>query len=527
MKETKKNPPTSSNKQPFSFAKLNRSAGILLHITSLPSSFGIGDFGSGARAFANFLHRSGQTFWQLLPLNPTTAGQGYSPYSASSAMAGNPLLISPELLVEEKLLTETDIAPYRMAETNKVDYKKAEKNKCALLEKAYQNYCNGSSALQKAFVSFCEKEDYWLNDFALYSVLQKENKGKPWHEWEEPFKQHDANTLRRFEEAHSEEINKIKWQQLIFAKQWHALKNYCNNLNIKLFGDMPIYVGYDSSDVWSNREIFSIDANGKQEFVAGTPPDEFNKDGQLWGMPVFKWEVIQKQNYNWWIKRLRKNLELFDLLRLDHFRAFEAYYQVKAGSQTALEGKWIKALGNEFFSIVKKELENKDLPFVAEDLGHIDEPVYKLRDDFKLPGMEVLQFAFGEDMPTNVHIPHNQVPVAVVYTGTHDTNTILGWYKDLPKQRKKNLASYTGIKITQQNVADVLCRIVYASVSKLAILPLQDIIGLNEKARMNIPSYGENNWAWRATSKLMNKEVEKKLTEWVRIYNRTYKESDQ
>ncbi len=503
---------------PFSFAQLNRSAGILLHITSLPSAFGIGDLGPGAFAFAGFLQRSGQTFWQLLPLNPITAGQGFSPYSAYSGMAGNPLLISPELLVKDGLLSKKDITKYKVEESDKVDYEQAEKTKYALLDKAYNNYVNNPSNLEKEFKAFGKKERHWLDDFALYSVLKQEHEGKQWSDWEEPYKQHDVKALKKFEAAHKEAIDKVKWQQFIFSRQWQQLKTYCNNLNISMFGDMPIYVAYDSVDVWSNRHIFSIDEEGKQEFVAGTPPDNFNENGQLWGMPIFKWDVLKQQNYDWWLNRLRKNLQLFDLLRLDHFRAFAAYWQIKAGAKTAKAGEWIEAPGHEFFDLVKKEIG--EMPFVAEDLGHIDAPVYKLRDDFELPGMEVLQFAFGDNMPQSVYIPHHHVPISVVYTGTHDTNTTVGWYKQLDKAGKRSLSDYLGVKVTPKNVCDLLCRMTYASVSKLAVLPMQDVLCLDEKARINIPSSGENNWAWRITSDQINEAVEAKLKEWCTLYDR-------
>lgn len=516
MKETYEN--TQAMSGATSFRDLKRSAGILLHITSLPSSYGVGDIGPDAKTFADFLHRSDQTFWQLLPVNPTTESNGNSPYSATSAMAGNPLLISPDILISEGLLTEKDVLSFQVKESDKIDFKKIEENKYAILEIAYRNYNEKDSSLHKEFADYCDKEAYWLNEFALFSVLQQENNNKPWYEWEEPLKQHDKHTLEQFSDKNQAAITKIKWQQYVFAKQLQELKTYCNGLNIQLLGDMPIYVAYNSVDVWSNKDIFSLDEKGKQLFVAGTPPDDFNEEGQLWGMPVFKWDVLKSRNYDWWITRLKRNLEFFDFLRLDHFRAFSAYWQVKADAKSALEGEWIEAPGKELFTHVQKEIEH--MPFIAEDLGDIDEKVYALRDEFGLPGMEVLTFAFGEKMEANVHIPYNHIPLCVVYTGTHDTNTTLGWFTSLPKATKKNFLLYTGIKITKKNVCDVLNRMAYGSVSRLAVLPMQDILELGEEARMNMPSSAKDNWTWRMTSKQMNKAMEEKLQQWCAIYDR-------
>ncbi len=509
---------TKKQDTPFLFTDLPRSAGILLHITSLPSPFGIGDMGPGAKAFADFLSQSGQTYWQLLPLNPTSAGMGNSPYSANSSMAGNPLLISPQLLIADGLLTEEEVTPYRIKDTDKVDYNQAETTKYALLDKAYVSYTHNSASLQKEFNRFDRGEKYWLDDYALYTILKKEHEDRQWSDWADAYKQRNPKALKRFAKAHANAINKEKWLQFMFSRQWHSLRTYCNNLNIRLFGDMPIYVAYDSADVWAHRDNFSIDAAGKPLFVAGTPPDVFSENGQLWGMPVFKWKALKQQGYKWWINRLRKNLELFDLLRLDHFRAFAAYWQVKAGSETAANGEWINAPGKEFFTVLKKELG--EMPFVAEDLGHIDEPVYKLRDGFKLPGMNVLHFAFVDDMAKSPYIPYHHRPVSVVYTGTHDNDTTIGWFKTLPKEAKKRFHQYTGQKINANNVCDILCRMCYASVSKLAVLPMQDVLELDEKARMNTPSSGDKNWGWRMLPDQMNESVMNKLIEWCTVYDR-------
>ncbi len=460
MKKIKAGKTKTEKKETFSFTNLQRSAGILLHITSLPSAYGIGDMGPQAKEFADFLQRSHQHFWQLLPLSPTTAGQGHSPYSSTSSMAGNPLLISPDVLVEDGLLSRKDLPAYELPESDHVDFDKASENKYRMLEKAFQNFSANPSALGKEFAAFCKKEAFWLDDFALYSVLKSHHENKQWSDWEKPFKMHNTKALKQFSGEHKEEIDKIKWQQWIFSRQWHSLKDYCNNLDIQLFGDMPFYVAYDSSDVWSHRDIFSLNKDGKPELIAGTPPDIFNDNGQLWGMPIFKWDVLKQHNYEWWIRRLKKNVELFNLTRLDHFRAFAGYWQVDASETTAINGKWVKGPGKPFFTALKKALG--DMPFVAEDLGYIDEPVYKLRDDFNLPGMEVLQFAFGEEMPTNVHIPHQHKPMAAVYTGTHDNNTTIGWFKCLAAVGKEKPQSVyrsknDGKKCMQYTKQDDIC----------------------------------------------------------------------
>jgi 4-alpha-glucanotransferase len=500
---------------PFSFEKIERAAGILMHITSLPSGFGIGDFGPQARAFAQFLYNSKQSFWQLLPLNPTANGAGHSPYSSYSAFAGNPLLISPELLVEEGLLEEKDLLPFRIQDTNEVLFDTTEKNKYSLLEKAFENFQKGSSS---SFRNFCEQQDYWLNDHALYSVLKKQHDNKAWYDWPEAYKARDKKALEEFAAQHEQVMEEVKWRQFIFSEQWHKLKTYCAELNIHLFGDLPFYVAYDSVDVWANREIFNLHASGNMMSVSGVPPDAFNDDGQLWGMPVFRWDELKKRNYDWWIKRLAKNLELFDVVRLDHFRAFSSYWDIDAGKKSAKEGKWIKGPAHDFFNTLLKEFGA--LPFVAEDLGEIDDDVYTLRDDFKLPGMNVLHFAFGEDMPENNYIPHHHRKQSLVYTGTHDNNTTVGWFRSLSTVELNNLCRYTGTVVTEKNVCDVMMRLAYGSVSRLAVVPMQDVLCLDERSRMNMPASEERNWIWRMTPGQYDIELEELLKNWCLTYDR-------
>ncbi|HEV7349566.1 malto-oligosyltrehalose synthase [Telluribacter sp.] len=500
-------------------AKNERGAGILLHITSLPSPFGLGDLGPEAKAFADFLYRTGQKYWQLLPLNPTEQGQAHSPYSALSSRAGNPLLISPELLADAGLLDPKDFKKYRLPQKDQADYAEAERIKTELFEIAWKNYKDGEFATMKQqFLDFCRQEALWLDDFALFIVLKDKNGGKPWFEWPEEFKQRDKKVLEKLKAEQADQFEKTRWLQFIFLSQWKRLRTYCNNRGIQLFGDMPFYTSYDSVDVWANREIFSLDKEGNMTGIAGVPPDFFSEDGQLWGMPVFEWDVLKKQNYRWWIERLIKNIELFDIVRLDHFRAFADYWVVPAGEKTARRGEWKLGPGSEFFNQVKKEMGG--LPFIAEDLGDVSPIVLELRDEFELPGMKVIQFAFDESMPQSIFIPHNFTPNFVAYTGTHDNNTILGWYNQEGKEDKKRMDKYLGRVLERDEIAPAMCRMAFASVAKIAIIPLQDLLGLDEKSRMNYPGEGEGNWLWRLKPGQLTKEAEKQLLEWTRIYNR-------
>ena len=498
----------------------NRGAGILMHITSLPSDFGVGDLGPQAKSFANYLNRSGQKYWQLLPLNPTEDGQGYSPYSAISSMAGNTLLISPEGLVDDGLLEKSLIKEEIIKGKSEVDYAAASNLKNRLFDEAYRNFSNNSShILHSAFEDFCQKESDCLNDYALYVALKQHHLGKPWYDWPEEYKMRHANALDQFITDNTATLDKIKWLQFIFFKQWNELKAYCNKLNIQLFGDLPFYVSNDSSDVWANKEIFCLDAEGKMTNVAGVPPDYFNDNGQLWGMPLFKWDVLKEQNYDWWLKRIKKNLEMYDLLRLDHFRAFSTYWDVPAIEETAKNGTWKPGPGSDFFRVLKQQFG--ELPFVAEDLGDVDQAVYDLRDEFNLPGMRVLQFSFGEDQAQSVHSLHNYNLNSVAYTGTHDNNTSQGWYaQDATKMIKKNLKQYSGAKLKKKNIHLQLGKLAYSSVAKIVILPMQDVIGLDESARMNMPASIEKNWVWRLKPDQLEEKYSKGLRKWVEVYNR-------
>ncbi len=497
-----------------------RSAGILMHITSLPSRFGIGDLGPQAQAFANFLHRTHQKFWQLLPLNPTEQGQSHSPYSSLSSKAGNPLLISPELLANNGLLQAEELQQYYLPCETQTNYTEAERVKGELFNKAWRTFKEGKfGVLEQQFNEFCQTEESWLNDFALFMVLKKRNEGEPWFRWPEEYRLHQLKALENLTNQHKDELEKIKWLQFIFAKQWKKLRHHCNQHDIQLFGDMPFYISYDSADVWSDREIFAINEEGNMTGVAGVPPDAFSDDGQLWGMPVFRWDILKKRNYNWWIQRFKKNMELFDIVRLDHFRAFVDYWEVPATETTARHGEWNPGPGADLFTVAKEELGS--LPFVAEDLGDINDAVYQLRDQFNLPGMKILQFAFGEDMQTSIHAPHNYHENFIVYTGTHDNNTIRGWYRcEVNNENRHRLEQYVGHPATEEDIHIVLGRLAYLSVAKTVILPMQDVLALDESCRMNTPASNKNNWGWRLLPEQLTEDAESLLKEWTSIYNR-------
>jgi len=474
-----------------------RAAGILMHITSLPSAFGIGDLGSEAYRFIDLLSAGKQKYWQILPLNPTKDQNGHSPYSGISAMAGNTLLISPELLLQEGLV-RPDLKKARLPLDHHVDFKAVEHLKARLLKEAYQNFSkNPGDDLHQAYIAFCKNETGWLDDFALYTVIKQHHHGLEWYKWPEGLKRREVSVIQAFTEKVSGKIREVKWQQFIFYRQWAQLKSYASEKGISFIGDLPFYLDLDAVDVWCHPECFELNDNFMPEKVAGVPPDYFNEKGQRWGMPVYDWKAMKTEGYSWWINRLKKNMELFDLLRLDHFRAFYAYWEIPAADQDASGGKWVKAHGNHFFKTLGAALGH--LPFVAEDLGEASAGVEALRQAFNLPGTKVLQFAFDEDLLASPHIPHNFTDAnCVAYSGTHDNNTLKGWFEnELGPEGKKRLSLYSGQNITAENVHQVLARLVYASMAKIAILPVQDILGLDENARINIPGQAQGNWTWR------------------------------
>ncbi|MBL0740592.1 malto-oligosyltrehalose synthase [Chryseolinea lacunae] len=475
-----------------------RGAGVLMHITSLPGSYFVGDVGHEAYRFVDFLSSAKQSYWQVLPLNPTSVSHEHSPYSAYSSMAGNPLLISPDLFVDGGLLTEADLKPLRTS-TPSLNFDKATVLKTFILDKAWKNFQEDTGKFsEEALIAFSQRESYWLNDFALFAVLRNVYQTS-WTEWPAPLRHRQPEALWKFSNEHANAIAFVKWQQFMFDEQWQQLKTYSNDRDVKLVGDLPFYVIHDAADVWANRELFSLDDTGSIVGMAGVPPDYFSDEGQLWGMPVYRWDAMSNDDFGWWKQRLRKNMERYDLLRLDHFRAFASYWEVPASESTAVRGEWKPGPGNLFFDAVRAAFGH--LPFIAEDLGEITPDVFELRDMFELPGMKVLHFAFGEDLPRSLYAPHHHEKNFLVYTGTHDNNTTVGWFEqDLTPADRVRLEQYAGRPVSHKNVHEVLMQLAYGSVSKIAIVPLQDLLGLDGASRMNTPGSAKGNWTWRLTT---------------------------
>lgn len=498
-----------------------RSSGILLHPTSFPSRFGIGDLGLEAYNFIDFLQQSYQQYWQVLPLGPT--GYGNSPYACYSAMAGNPQLISPEQLKEQGLLTEDDFANLPAFDTSQVEYEKIAPIKLDLLKKACQNFKTQATPLQqKEFSGFCQSKAYWLDDYALFMALKDSNGGSSWYTWEPEIAKREPKAIEQAQRQLTEEIYFHKYIQFEFFRQWSELKTYANMRGIHIIGDIPIYVAHDSSDVWANPNIFCLDEEtGEAALMAGVPPDYFSATGQLWGNPVYNWEELEKQDFKWWLGRFQAMLDYVDVIRIDHFRGFEAYWAVEQGEETAINGEWLKAPGEELFETIKQKLGT--LPVLAEDLGVITPEVEALRDQFEFPGMKVLQFAFGSD-PGNPFLPFNYPRNAVVYTGTHDNDTTIGWYNQASDWEKRNLLLYLGC-ISPEGIHWDLIRLALSSIANQAIIPLQDVLGLGTEARMNFPSVAEGNWGWRYQKEALTEELSQKLKVLTTLYGRAPKES--
>ena len=496
---------------------MKRGSGILLHITSLPSPYGIGDFGSGAYRFADLLNRAGQSYWQVLPFTPTESAMGNSPYSSSSAFAGNKLLIDPEGLVKEGFLTEDDVGEIPAFSEKEVDFERAIGFKDELLGRAYDRFLERGTSSD--YDEFCNRNTYWLPDYSLFSALKDNLEGKPWYLWTEGLRDREPSHIDNIRESLEFEIGRETFHQYLFYRQWRAVKGYCNERGIRIIGDIPMYVSYDSCDVWSNPQLFKLSEDGKPEYVAGVPPDYFSKTGQLWGNPVYRWETHGKDGYDWWLKRLSHNLGMFDMARIDHFRGFASYWEVKASERTAVNGRWVKGPGEDLFKAFSARFPS--LPIIAEDLGVITDDVRELMDLFDLPGMNVLQFAFSKDLAVNRFAPHNHRKNSVVYTGTHDNNTLRGWFgREADMNVKQGLSGYVGEKVTRSNVHWKMIRLAMMSVADGAIIPMQDILGLGSDARMNQPGTATGNWKWRATLGELDSAPAKKMREMSIMFGR-------
>ena len=477
-----------------------RSAGILLPITSLPSKYGIGDLGPEAFNFAEFLHDAGQKIWQVLPLTTVDSGCGNSPYSPTSAFAGNYLLISPDELVKDNLLLPEELNKFAAKydfdrDFEKVDYESAREFKTEVLNAAYKHYIKSSNGKFEAF----RNSKSWLKDFALFSVIKQVNGGSPWYEWPEELKYREPDALKNFSKEYSNEIAWQEFYQFIFFSQAAKLKEHLQKLDVELVGDMPLYVTRDCADVWQCPELFDFDEDLNPVTVAGVPPDYFSATGQLWGNPTYKWDVMEKQNFKWWIDRLKNLLSMFDRVRIDHFRGLVAYWAVPYGETTAQNGEWVDVPYEKFFAALKENFPS--MPFWAENLGIITPDVEELRKKMELPGMLVLHFAFGNPAD-NPYAPHNHTRDSVVYTGTHDNNTSRGWFEnDATNDEIKNFSSYVGRDIIDGYIfTSEVTRLALSSVADTAIVPMQDYLKLGAESRTNTPSTPSGNWVWKMQS---------------------------
>tara|TARA_B100000959_G_scaffold76905_1_gene81700 strand:- start:2486 stop:3988 length:1503 start_codon:yes stop_codon:yes gene_type:complete len=493
----------------------NRCSGILLHISSLHSDYGIGDFGPSAFRFVDFLKDSGQKIWQILPINPTSVGN--SPYSSPSAFAFNPFFISPDFMARDGFINECDLHPIPDFPAGSVDYQKVADYKNKLLDKGYVQF--KVSGENDMYLQFCADNSWWLENYALFMALKDQFGGCPWNEWPEVFRYRLDDAMNSLSDDVGERVRKEKFIQFLLFQQWRELKKYCQERDIFIFGDISFYVNYDSADVWSNPEIFKLDHDRQPYVVAGVPPDNFSETGQRWGNPVYNWDVLRDTKFKWWVDRIRFNLSYFDLVRIDHFRGFAAAWEIPVDEPTAEKGQWQETPGHELFSLLVDQF--KSLPIVAEDLGYITPDVKFLMEAFGFPGMKPLIFAFEGDFENTPYAPPNHIKNCVAYTGTHDCNTIRGWFdNEISQEAREKLEAFLGRQVSSVTVSDEMIQLSMMSPANTAILPMQDVLNLGKEGRLNYPGTPEGNWEWRLSEGDWPGDLADKLNELTRKFGR-------
>jgi 4-alpha-glucanotransferase len=490
-----------------------RASGLLLHPTSLPGEYGVGDLGPEAHMFVDLLKRAGQTYWQILPLGPT--GYGDSPYQSFSAFAGNTLLISPAALLDDGLIDASDLAAKPDFPTDRVDHGAVYRWKSDLLRTVYSRFKTDESGLRAEFDAFSLEQQFWLDDYSLYRALKISQDERPWYEWPDKFKLRDKRTLDIAKEQLAPDVDAEQFYQFLFFRQWAELKRYAADKGVKFIGDIPIFVALDSCDVWSDQDKFKLNSDGTAKVVAGVPPDYFSKTGQLWGNPIYDWDAMRTDGFRWWTDRFRAMLKMVDIVRVDHFRGFAAAWEVPGGDATAEHGQWVPAAGMEIFDTLKLELG--ELPIIAEDLGVVTPEVEELRDRFGFPGMRILQYAFSGDAE-NHDLPHNYVHNCVAYTGTHDNDTAAGWWRSVAAGEREYCRKYLDTYGGETNWDMV--RAIWMSVADTAIVPVQDVLGLGSDARMNTPATNSGNWSWRMSQGSLTDEMAARLRELTETYGR-------
>jgi 4-alpha-glucanotransferase len=492
-----------------------RSSGIILHPTSLPGPDGIGDLGPEAYHWVDFLAQAGCGLWQVLPLGPT--GYGDSPYQCFSAFAGNPYLVSPALLLDQRLLNRKDFLDRPNFPEDRVDFGPVIEWKVKLLDRSYQHFLKTKNQQTLGdFENFCVLQSSWLDDYALFMAIKEDQGGKSWDNWPVELRSREVESLYEFTRINEDVIQKQKFRQFLFFDQWERLRNYAHFKNIQIIGDIPIFVAYDSADAWSHPELFFLNRRGKPTCVAGVPPDYFSPTGQLWGNPLYRWNAHKKTGYAWWLERVKAVLSVVDFIRLDHFRGFAGYWEVPAGMPTAEVGRWVKGPGKDLFKAVERTFAS--LPILAEDLGEITPDVIELRDSMGLPGMKILQFGFSST-PDDPFLPHNYPVHCVAYTGTHDNDTARGWYESASQKEKDFCRRY--LARSGDDISWDMIRAIWSSSSVFALAPMQDLLNLGNEGRMNFPGKASGNWGWRLTNERINWTLTSRLKEMNFFYSRT------